>query len=88
MVEEIYIVERHEGYVFPAIGEAFIVTTSKGKRSLWLRCPRCEQAAFLDDHELTIEADGSPTITPSIGCQQCHYHAFLRHGKLEVLSDW
>lgn len=52
----------------------------------YLACPRCGMGVALE-HTVNIEEDNSVTINPSVGHQACGLHIFVKHGKIEYLTD-
>lgn len=83
------------------IGEASIVRTTNGKKSLIMACPKCEENLSLNDHNIVWHDDNTITVEPSIVCKfpekqssnqilhddgKCQGHFFIRKNMIEELG--
>lgn len=60
----------------------------QGPNKRWMMaCPRCGEIVGLYDHQVTVDADGIVTISPSVGHTSCKAHYYVRQGKIQVLGD-
>lgn len=86
-VVPVVVVEKPTGQSFPNLGEVWYFSKDD-KDSLWLKCPRCGNCIVLrDEHEIRVEGN-VVTVSPSVGCRQCRFHAYLRMGEWQLLTDY
>lgn len=52
-----------------------------GEPAYGLRCPKCGRIGVLSQHDVRVDAQGRPTVSPSMVCPHgCGFHAWLRDG--------
>jgi len=69
------------------IGEIKHGEMQQWRGAFWyLGCPRCGEPLKLN-HDVTIN-DGLVTLSPSLGCPWCRFHAWVKDGNIEQLGDY
>lgn len=52
-----------------------------GAPAYGVKCPNCGRVGTLSDHDVQVDAQGRPTVSPSIICPRgCGFHGWLRDG--------
>ncbi len=87
---KIRFVKRTTEKLWPVKGECMqSVDTESKEVSLYMPCPRCGMILFLGPKTgHTFETkDDFPTVSPSIGCNNCKFHGYVKYGNVEFLRD-